>query len=289
MNSNISREDLFIINILNNIYNDNLRQIQSLQNSNNEIRRTISDLLYRNNRQTNNRNNRQANRNFNNSLFPFQNYSSNQDLNLFTQLVNPSSNRSLNNIFNNQTNPSLTNIIDTFFEPITIYPTQIQIENATRNVRFSDIVRPVNNSCPISLEAFQDNDIVTVIRHCGHIFNRNELNAWFRTNCRCPVCRYDIRDYNVNNVNNLAIDSSNNNFVTDSSNNDFNMRNGNSMLNSNDTNNLADITRRIVRQFLNGNTTSETNDLSGNETTNDDNQNRSTEYSVYFTFPYTRN
>ena len=280
MNSNISREDLFIINILNNIYNDNLRQIQSLQNSNNEIRRTISDLLYRNNRHTS-RNNRQTNRNFNNSLFPLQN-NSNQDLNLFTQLVNHSSNRGLNSFFDDSRfNPNLTNIIETFFEPITIYPTETQIENATRNVRFSDIVRPVNNSCPISLEPFQDNDIVTVIRHCGHIFNRNELNAWFRTNCRCPVCRYDIRDNTTNTTNttNTSLtDISNNTSLTDS----------NNILNNNDSNNLADVTRRIVRQFLNTNSRTETNNLSSNETINDDDQNRSTEYSVFFTFPYNR-
>ena len=23
------------------------------------------------------------------------------------------------------------------------------------------------------------------------------MNTWFRSNCRCPVCRYDIRDYNT--------------------------------------------------------------------------------------------
>ena len=40
--------------------------------------------------------------------------------------------------------------------------------------------------------------MVTVIRHCGHIFNTNELNRWFTSHCNCPVCRYDIRDYNLN-------------------------------------------------------------------------------------------
>jgi hypothetical protein len=36
-----------------------------------------------------------------------------------------------------------------------------------------------------------------VIRFCGHIFNTEQLNTWFRSNCRCPVCRYDIRRYNT--------------------------------------------------------------------------------------------
>jgi hypothetical protein len=70
------------------------------------------------------------------------------------------------------------------------------------------------------MEDFNDNDMVTVIRHCGHTFHTESLLNWFRTNCRCPVCRYDIRDYNTTssseffntqNVNSLTtIDSSNN-------------------------------------------------------------------------------
>ena len=93
----------------------------------------------------------------------------------------------------------LASTIGNFLDPIVIYPTQTQIELATRNVRYCDIVTPINLSCPISLETFNDNDMVTVIRFCGHIFSTASLNTWFTTNCRCPVCRYDIRNYNSNN------------------------------------------------------------------------------------------
>ena len=89
----------------------------------------------------------------------------------------------------------MASTIGSFFEPIVIYPTQSQIELATRNVRYCDIVTPINLACPISLENFNDNDMVTVIRFCGHIFSTASLNTWFTTNCRCPVCRYDIRNY----------------------------------------------------------------------------------------------
>ena len=41
--------------------------------------------------------------------------------------------------------------------------------------------------------------MVTVIRFCGHIFYTEQLNTWFTSNCRCPVCRYDIRNYNSTN------------------------------------------------------------------------------------------
>ena len=50
----------------------------------------------------------------------------------------------------------------------------------------------MNDECPIRLEQFVPNDTVTQIRHCGHIFNSTELTNWFRTNTRCPVCRYDL-------------------------------------------------------------------------------------------------
>ena len=43
---------------------------------------------------------------------------------------------------------------------------------------------------------------------------------WFRSNCRCPVCRYDIRNYNTNyNTNYNFSDPSENNMSTDISNN----------------------------------------------------------------------
>ena len=38
--------------------------------------------------------------------------------------------------------------------------------------------------------------MVSVIRVCGHIFKTEDLNTWFRSNCKCPICRYDIRNYN---------------------------------------------------------------------------------------------
>ena len=66
---------------------------------------------------------------------------------------------------------------------------------ATRVAMYGDITRPQNTTCPISLDSFEDSQLVTVIRHCGHIFNTEQIGAWFRANCRCPVCRYDIRNY----------------------------------------------------------------------------------------------
>jgi hypothetical protein len=89
----------------------------------------------------------------------------------------------------------ITTLLENFLQPVDVHPTLSQIESATRRVQYSDISRPTNTACPISMEEFNDNDTVTVIRHCGHIFHTDSIMNWFRSNCRCPVCRFDIRDY----------------------------------------------------------------------------------------------
>lgn len=87
--------------------------------------------------------------------------------------------------------------LNSFFDPVDVFPSPLQLERATRIVYYRDIINPLNNSCPISLERFDDNESVTIIRHCNHIFRTDQINNWFRSNCRCPVCRYDIRSGRV--------------------------------------------------------------------------------------------
>ena len=36
-----------------------------------------------------------------------------------------------------------------------------------------------------------------LILYCGHLFSPNELANWFQSNVRCPICRYDIREYRI--------------------------------------------------------------------------------------------
>jgi hypothetical protein len=97
--------------------------------------------------------------------------------------------------FTSFTGRDISSILNTFLGPVEVYPTPAQILRATRRVLFTDLSHNVNRSCPISLEPFNDTDQVTLIRHCGHVFNSDQLSAWFRSSCRCPVCRYDIRNY----------------------------------------------------------------------------------------------
>jgi len=218
----ISNEQLLLINILNTMYNDNLRQINNitdmlnnLNDRNNQIRNLLVQLL--NSTQTTNNNSRR-------NGFSERRYRENNDRNINDRNINLNrvylNNRPYivdsiteytiprNQLFsyarnttnNMETNaPNLFNeIFNSFMEPVEVYPTNSQIEAATRRVRYCDIARPINTQCPISMDDFNDSDMVTVLRPCGHIFQTEHIMNWFRTNCRCPVCRYDIRNYNSN-------------------------------------------------------------------------------------------
>jgi hypothetical protein len=235
----ISNEQLLLIDILNTMYNLNLRQINNitdtlnnLYDANNQIRNLLIQLLNSNqysgsnqrrngfaerrNRENNNNpdrdrnNNRNDNRNNNRNNNRNDNRNNNRNNNrndnrpyivdsvaeytIPRQILQNYSNQNQNN-----TNlDSFAQLFQNFLQPVEIYPTQSQIEAATRGVRYCDITRPINTQCPISMDEFNDNDMVTVIRHCGHTFHTEHLMSWLRSNCRCPVCRYDIREYNSN-------------------------------------------------------------------------------------------
>lgn len=229
----LSNEQLLLVNILNTMYNDNLRHINSitetlnnLVSSNNQIRNALTQLL--NSNYNNSRRNASSNRRWENTSNPFSRIMINNrpyvidSINEYTiprTLINNSDELLFSQIFNN------------FLQPVEIYPTQSQIETATRRVRYCDISRPINTTCPISMEDFEDNDMVTVIRHCGHTFHTDHLMNWFRSNCRCPVCRYDIRDYNTGSPSEfLNSRTTNLSTPTDSSNNNVERNNRNTPL-----------------------------------------------------------
>lgn len=235
----LSNEQLLLVNILNTMYYDNLRHINSVNetlnsliDSNNQIRILLTQMLnsnhnsYNNPRRNYNSSTNTNNNNSNSNNRRWENQQNNSEriminnrpyvvdsIEEYTIPRNRRNNRSSDELF--------TQIFDNFLQPVLIYPTQAQIETATRRVRYCDISRPINTNCPISMEDFNDNDMVTVIRHCGHTFHTESLMNWFRTNCRCPVCRYDIRDYNTtssseffntqNTTSSTTSDSSNNN------------------------------------------------------------------------------
>ena len=86
-------------------------------------------------------------------------------------------------------------------ESVPIVPSQEDIHNNTRHVSFNNVISPLNTSCPITLEQFNDNSECTQIIGCGHLFSHNGLQQWLRGNARCPICRYDIRTPTTTNTN----------------------------------------------------------------------------------------
>ena len=83
----------------------------------------------------------------------------------------------------------------TGFQDVIVAPTQEQINNASRTLVYRDTIELLNHRCPISLADFEEGDEIRQIVHCGHCFNEEAIQRWFRTNVRCPICRYDIRDF----------------------------------------------------------------------------------------------
>lgn len=235
-----NNSDLLFINILNTMYNDNLRIIHHLIDQNNEIRNqiiNISNERRRNINQTenvpninvNNNNNRNNYSRIRSRVNPTSHTSHTNHTNhtnnrviindipyileeiqyispLNTSVINENPNLETNRGRSNSLVNEIGRLVGTFFEPVTISPTQLQIEQATENIIYRDIPNPTNNSCPICLENFVETSRVTMIKHCSHVFNTESLMTWFNNNSRCPVCRFDIRNYqtNLDNRNNIT-------------------------------------------------------------------------------------
>jgi len=245
--------DNHYLNVLSSVYYDNIRQIERLNQTNNEIQGILRSSLRENNNNNTNRRNRR-NRSNNSLENPNNRMNNNYSTSIHTERrYTPIRNTVLYNT-----------LLNAFLEPVPTYPGTLQIEIATRNMLYGDIVSPRNTSCPISLERFENNDMVTTICYCGHIFMMAEIHHWFTSNCRCPVCRYDIREYRgSNHVNDMPMNDVPVNDVP------VNRRDtSNNLLNTDFSGNLIDnITDAILNELLNS-----TNDPSGNAT-------------FYFTFP----
>ena len=121
--------------------------------------------------------------------------------------------------------------------PVVVRPTASHIENATERISFNENM--VHTSCPITQSPFQSSDRIMRIRHCGHCFMEEGLNAWFRQSVRCPVCRHDIRT----SLNTPNIDASANVTATTNA--------------SRNINNTIDVSRN----YINTNTSTNTNTM----------------------------
>jgi hypothetical protein len=83
------------------------------------------------------------------------------------------------------------NVFQNMMEDVVVRPTAEQLTNALEDISYNG----TGASCPITLEPFETGEIICKIIHCSHIFKRTALYDWFSRNVRCPICRYDIREY----------------------------------------------------------------------------------------------
>ena len=79
--------------------------------------------------------------------------------------------------------------------PVRIRPNVTQVRMATELLKWQDISGNYQEVCPISMQEFVEDDDIMRIKSCQHIFREMNLRQWFRYSPRCPICRYDIRDY----------------------------------------------------------------------------------------------
>jgi hypothetical protein len=81
---------------------------------------------------------------------------------------------------------------ETFMEPVTVAPSQEQVETATylRGATTSD----ESSQCSICQDNFAPGHAIRRIRHCNHEFHRTCIDTWFQSNTHCPMCRWDIRE-----------------------------------------------------------------------------------------------
>ena len=194
-------------------YNDNiLHHNHIMEDYNNNIYTILNTLQYNQTPEQpiNNINNVREYSNTSTANNPSRQQSSNLDLSSFFYLHNIP--RQPNNEQNDNRYIALTDA---------------QITNSTITTNYnSDLYNEEN--CPISLEEFTINEEICQIIGCGHYFKKNNIIRWFQNNHVCPVCRYNVRNYQQQ-----TIDSSNNNIrrenlqqqTIDSSNNNIRREN----------------------------------------------------------------
>lgn len=154
---------------------------------------------------------------FRNNIEPFINYNNNHNNN-YNNRNNENNNRynemAMNGFLGFGTLPNIRNTLqesisinnrplgNTVFrtrqnqhqhEDVIVAPSLQQITQATEILPY--IETEVEELCPITREPMNNGDEICRIKYCGHIFKSNALMNWFHRNVRCPVCRYDIRDY----------------------------------------------------------------------------------------------
>jgi SUMO ligase MMS21 Smc5/6 complex component len=56
---------------------------------------------------------------------------------------------------------------------------------------FHTINNPINDICPISLNKFNTNDTIIILK-CNHLFHKSYIEQWVSKHMDCPICRYSF-------------------------------------------------------------------------------------------------
>ena len=97
--------------------------------------------------------------------------------------------------FVSQLAQTLNQIAPTSQEDVVITPTEEQINRACIVMPASDAHLGEQYVCPIDLSPIDDDESVMKIKHCGHVFRESNLRELFTRDVKCPMCRFDIREY----------------------------------------------------------------------------------------------
>jgi hypothetical protein len=113
-------------------------------------------------------------------------------------------NNSLNTLSNTILLTELFNTIQTIQspQPIQIPQTPVLVRPSLEQITTATVLRQANDTddesqCSICQDTYTEGQAIRTIQHCHHSFHKNCIDPWFQRNVRCPVCRYDIRDYRV--------------------------------------------------------------------------------------------
>lgn len=82
---------------------------------------------------------------------------------------------------------------------------------------YNDISFNTNDTCPITQQEFNPNDIVLKINACNHSFNPQSLLTWLSRCGVCPLCRHSIIS---NTINNESLNRENSNTENNTNNRD---------------------------------------------------------------------
>jgi len=97
--------------------------------------------------------------------------------------------------FVTQLTQTLNQIAPTGQEDVVISPTEEQIVRACDVMPAYQLNLGDEYVCPIDLSPVGSEENVMIIKHCGHVFRESNLRELFTRDVKCPMCRFDIRDY----------------------------------------------------------------------------------------------